>query len=125
MEMRPASNQPQKTLRGHLERWTHDGLVLNLRNGQSMEIGKSKVRRVVLREKGRPGRGAAIGAAIGFGIGFPIGAAAATINPGGGHSSGGEIAGGGVLAGAIFGAIGALIGKAASGTRRTTLYQAR
>lgn len=122
VETKSASEDPYpKTLRGRLERWTSDGLVLQLRNGKSMEIGKSQVLAVVLREKGRPGRGAAIGGAIGFGIGIPIGAAGAGTR----DKTGSAQAEGGLVAGALFGVIGALIGRSASGTRRTTLYETR
>jgi hypothetical protein len=54
--MRLWPNEYQKTLRGHLERWSPGGLVLHLRNGKSVEIVKSEVQRVVLREKAKHGR---------------------------------------------------------------------
>jgi hypothetical protein len=97
-------------------------LVLQLRKGADKQISKSLVQNVSLKEKGSRGKGALLGAAVGFGIGAPIGAVIkiADRNP-----TAGDRMAGVALVGGIWAAIGALIGRAAGGTRMTTVYQAR
>jgi len=112
-----------RSYRGSLRSWEPDGLVLQLRNGREVKISKSLVQRVSVLEKGSRAKGAAIGAAAGFGIGMVVGVCAFdTLDK---HGSTSEKIGLGTLFGVVWGGIGALIGRAAAGTRSTTVYQAR
>jgi hypothetical protein len=112
-----AGDRRQKTLRGSLAKWTPDGLVLQDGNGKRTEIDKSRVGLIALRASGRA---AAIGGAIGIGIGVPIGVAVAGTR----DKTGSARAAGGLVAGALFGVIGALLGRSDSRARRTILYEA-
>jgi hypothetical protein len=111
------------TYRGHLRKWEPGGLVLQLLKGGDMEISKSQVQDVSLKEKGSRRKTAAIAGAVGFGAGMCLGVATfGTLDHYGGT---GQKIGLGVLFGLIFGGVGALIGAAAGGTRMTTVYHAR
>ena len=118
-----SSDLPSATIRTHrgsLRKWQPDGLVLRLRKGGDMEIGKSLVQSVSLKEKGNRRKGALLGAAVGFGIGAAIGAniKIADRNP-----TGGDRAAGVALVGGIWAVIGALLGRTATGSKWTTVYQ--
>ena len=75
-----------------------------------------------LKEKNNRGKAAAIGGVVGFGIGAAIGAniKIADRNP-----TAGDRVAGVALVGGIWAVIGALIGRAAGGTRTMTVYHAR
>jgi hypothetical protein len=97
-------------------------MVLRLRKGGDMEISKSLVQYVSLREKGNRRKGALLGAAVGFGIGAAIGA---NIKIADREPTGGDRAAGVALVGGIWAMIGALLGRTAGGTKMTKVYQAR
>jgi hypothetical protein len=121
-----SSDRPSATIRtdrGYMRKWEPGGLVLQLRKGGDKEISKSLIRNVSLREKGNRRKSALLGAAVGFGIGMGIGVAAfGSLDK---HGGTGQKIGLGVLFGLIWGGIGALIGRAAGGTKTTTIYQTR
>ena len=115
-----ARSGTSRSHRGSLQKWQPDGLVLRLRKGGDMEIGKSLVQSVSLKEKGNRRKGALLGAAVGFGIGAAIGA---NIKIADREPAGGDRAAGVALVGGIRAVIGALLGRTATGSKWTTVYQ--
>jgi len=117
------SSDAIRTYQGNLRKWEPDRLVLGIQKGGDREIGKSLIRYVWVKEKGNRGRAAAIGGAVGFGAGMAIGVASfGSLDK---HGGTGQKIGLGTVFGLIFGGVGALIGRAAGGTRMMTVYQAR
>jgi hypothetical protein len=116
------SSDDIRTYRGQLRKWEPASFVLGTQKDGDKVIGKSLIRNVWVREKGNRGKAAAIGGAVGFGIGAAIGA---NIEIPDRNPTAGDRAAGVALVGGIWAVIGALIGRAAGGTRLMTVYHAR
>jgi hypothetical protein len=110
------------TYRGHLRKWEPGGLVVQLRKGGDKEISKSLIQNVSLMEKCNRRKSALLGAAVGFGIGALIGANIKIADTN--HPTAGDRMAGAVVVGGIWAGIGALIGRAAGGTKITPVYKA-
>lgn len=110
-------------LTGTVKDWRTASFSLQRSRNRTDLIRKSNIQRVSALERGSAKKSALIGALAGFGIGFVIGAAKAGDIADVNNPSYDQRLGAGVGIGAVFAGVGALVGLAMPGQKRTVLYR--